>query len=164
MKAHLAAAVSPRPGEPHCDAVDRMPAALRPLVHEYGFSVVLAFLQKGIVRPKDIRHIMTAVWLGAREPGNRRAPGEHRGVKQAISALDRVLVAEGAGVPAIKVARALHHLGYVVMPYGHPTDEMVEASMATVANFDVTTTKRDKHLRRLTKALRAYADAMWGGE
>lgn len=164
MKAHIAAAVAPRKGENHCDAVDRMPAHLRPLVHEYGLSTVLAFLAKGITKPQDIRHLIGAVWVGAREPGNKAANDEHRGTHRSMVALDRVMIGLGGGVPAVKLARALYHLGYAVMPYSHPTAEMVAASMAAVTGFDPMLTKKDKHGRRLSAAMHAYAKAQWGEE
>lgn len=139
-----------------------MPAHLRPLVHEYGLSTVLAFLTKGITKPQDIRHLIQAVWVGAREPGNKQANGEHRGTHRSMVALDRAMVGLGGGVPAIKLARALYHLGYAVAPYNHPTDEMLRASMEAVTIHDPTLSKKDKHGRRLSAALSAYAKAQWG--
>lgn len=41
--------------------IDRMPADVRALVHEYGLSIVIAFMDLGIVKPKHIRHCVETV-------------------------------------------------------------------------------------------------------
>lgn len=43
------------------DAVDGLPVELRSLVHEYGYSVVRAFMDIGVRKPKHIRHLVETV-------------------------------------------------------------------------------------------------------
>ncbi len=51
--------------------VDAMAPDLRELMHEFGLSIVDAFLQHGVTRPKSIRHLINAVRNGSVEIGNR---------------------------------------------------------------------------------------------
>ena len=41
--------------------IDRLPAATRELVHDYGWSVVNAFLSIGVTKPKHIKHLVETV-------------------------------------------------------------------------------------------------------
>lgn len=41
--------------------IDDMPPDLRALVHEYGFYIVDNFMQCGVTRPRQIRHLVEAV-------------------------------------------------------------------------------------------------------
>ena len=43
------------------DLVDGMPPALRKLVHDYGLTVVGAFLQIGVTKPSQIKHLVEVV-------------------------------------------------------------------------------------------------------
>src|ERR1700761_3981407 len=70
--------------------VDLLPPALRDLVHEFGWSVVRNFLDCGVTDPRRIRHLVHTVWLGPREPGNKRAAGKQ--VSGSLAALDDFLV------------------------------------------------------------------------
>jgi len=40
------------------DAIDGMPPAIRELVHEYGFNVVKAFMDCGVTKAKQIKHLV----------------------------------------------------------------------------------------------------------
>lgn len=42
-------------------AIDAMPAALRALVHEYGYAVVKTLRDVGVEKPKHIRHVVETV-------------------------------------------------------------------------------------------------------
>lgn len=43
------------------DAIDRMPPALRELVHDYGLNVVKACTDLGITKPNQIKHLVETV-------------------------------------------------------------------------------------------------------
>ena len=43
------------------EMIDGMPPEVRALVHEYGLNVVYAFLQCGVTKPKQIRHLAETV-------------------------------------------------------------------------------------------------------
>lgn len=160
MSATQKSIFAPQMGEDRCSVVDRLPKALRGLVHEYGYSVVLAFHEAGVRDPNIIRHLIVSVWRGAREPGNKR-PGSISAAQRGLNALDVTLTALGAGVPAIAVARHLRDFGFTLAPIDGPSAAMLEASMATVTNHDVTVDKAGKHHRRLTAALRAADADLW---
>jgi hypothetical protein len=149
------------PDETNCDVVDRLPPLLRQAVGEYGFSVVMAFVQMGITDPKVMRHLVQAVRLGARERGNERpwAP-QHRRV---FNAIDTWLIANGAGFPAVALARGMREAGYIPVSL-NPSLEMTEASMAEVTVYDPRLSKMDKHFRRLQAALGAADKSLWGAQ
>lgn len=42
-------------------SIDAMPTELRQLVYEYGYAVVLAFLDCGVRKPRHIRHLVERV-------------------------------------------------------------------------------------------------------
>lgn len=52
-------------------AVDAMAPPLRSLVHEYGLTIVNAFLQCGVTKPRHIKHLVETVCRGSVEIGNR---------------------------------------------------------------------------------------------
>lgn len=56
------------------ERVDAMTPEMRALVHEYGLSIVDAFLDLGIKKPNQIRHIINTVHAGSVEIGNREPP------------------------------------------------------------------------------------------
>ena len=47
------------------ERVDAMPADLRACVHEYGLSIVDAFLHAGVKKPRHIRHIVNMIRGGS---------------------------------------------------------------------------------------------------
>ena len=149
----------PQGGTPY-DVVDRLPAAYRALVHEFGMSMVNDFVIAGVGDPKTIRRLIAVVRRGAREINNKRPP--NIATAPALNALDVVLTQMGAGIPGRAVAGALRDLDYLILPIS-PTKVMIAASMATVANHDVRVTKEGKHERRLQAALRAADREMWEG-
>lgn len=153
-------AIIKRPGEGQCDVVDRLPASLRHLVHEFGLSVVVAFVNAGVTHPAVIRRLVAAVRLGAREKGNERpwVPQPRR----VFNAIDTWLVANGAGFPAVALVRGMREAGYIPVAIS-PSLEMTEASMATVTFADAPVSKMEKHQRRLQAALTAADKALWGG-
>ncbi len=51
--------------------VDAMPPPLRALVHDHGLTIIQAFLDHGITRPRTIRHIIQVVQRGSYEIGDR---------------------------------------------------------------------------------------------
>ena len=124
-----AVATSPNPGQAPIEAVDNLPADVRQLVHEYGYSVVNKFFEAGVTAPPRIRELIRAVHLGAREPGNKRLGG-----KDATSGLDAWLITRGATFTAHMVVRALRDHGYTVIPTGATTlmQDVFESCAGTV--------------------------------
>lgn len=51
--------------------VDSMPADVRGVVHDFGLTVVDAFLQCGVTKAKHMRHLINTVRQGSVEIGNR---------------------------------------------------------------------------------------------
>ena len=51
------------------DRVDRMSRELRACVHEFGLTVVDAFMQCGVTNPRHIRHLVKTVHEGSVEIG-----------------------------------------------------------------------------------------------
>lgn len=43
------------------EMIDRYPAEIRALVHEYGWAVVNALIDVGVKKPKQIRHVVEVV-------------------------------------------------------------------------------------------------------
>lgn len=158
MNAISRGAMNPSPGEAPIDVVDRLPREVRALVHEYGYSVVYEFVAKGITKPATIRHLMTAITRGAGEPGNERADAPQ--ASRALNAFGRALAQNGVAVPPQRIVRTLRALGYTLIANA-PTRNMVDASMATVANHDVVVTKPEKHFRRLQAALAVADRDLW---
>lgn len=150
------------PGETRCDVVDRLPPALRALVHEYGASVVTSFVENGVRRPEVIRTLIRAVHVGAREPGNARPAAARLPGKGALAHLDAWLVAHGATFTAQMVVRAIRDSGFTVLPTMGPTQTMVQASEAAVSGGNVKCTRQEKHQRRLQAAMVAGDREAWG--
>lgn len=146
-----------KPHETKCDVVDRLPKALRELVHEYGLAIIQSFHDSGVREPKVIKRLVAIARLGAREPGNRH-PGNH----SRLTHLDDWLVSSGSHLCARQVVRVIREGGYTVLPMTGPTLEMTLASMATVSNGLVKCTKEEKHQRRLSAAMMAGDCALWG--
>lgn len=55
--------------------VDAMDPAVRACVHEYGLTIVQAFLDLGVRNPKHIRHLVDTVRGGSYEIGRREEKG-----------------------------------------------------------------------------------------
>ena len=133
------------------NVVDCMPPALRGCVHEFGKPIVDACLQVGVRDPRHIRELVTVIWDGARQQGQKAA--NYAGRSGAVQSIDWILIQNGAPIGAetlLHVLKAHHH---VVVPRD-PTNVMVDASMEAIAGMGVLT-KREKHRIRLTAAIRA---------
>lgn len=133
-----------------CSAIDGVSTDARALVHEFGYSVVRAFDEAGIRNPKIIRNLIYAVWIGAREPGNKPA-----------AASPQVFRALNAAWPHLQNAEGMHGflcgvLKYTVAPI-LPSRAMINASMAEMGRHAVVS-KEQKHRLRLQAALRAQAE------
>ena len=105
--------------------IDAMPKEIRELIHEYGLTVVQAFLDLGITKPSSIRHLIKTVLTGSMDPGT------------------------GIGGVGMVSGRTM-----CMVPI-EPTPAMIAASMATVANHDMIIDKEKKHLLRLRAAIKA---------
>ena len=53
------------------DKIDGMSPALRALVHEHGLTIVQAFLDHGLGKPRAIAHIIRCIRQGSYEIGDR---------------------------------------------------------------------------------------------
>ena len=51
--------------------IDAMSPEVRALIHEYGQTVVDAFIDCGVTNPRHIRHLVETVRRGSVEIGNR---------------------------------------------------------------------------------------------
>lgn len=158
----LKTAIVRRGNEDLIDTVDRLPRAVRHLVHEFGASVVFEFVAAGIVDPNRIRHLIKAVHLGPREPGNLVNRGAFS-TRRAFNIFDTWLVQHGAGFPAVALVRGMREMGFTPVGTTGPTKEMLAASMEAVTHKDERLTKADKHTRRLQAALKAADAALWAG-
>ena len=150
-----------RPDETPSEAVDRLPANVRELVHDYGFNVVTQFLNAGIKSPATIRLLIRTVHAGAREPGNQRPVGGRRNGKSVLAHIDTWLVQKGATFTAQMLVRLIRDGGFTVLPCS-PSKDMIEASMETVSGYDIRCTRQEKHQRRLCAALVAGDREAWG--
>jgi len=56
--------------------VDKMIPELRKCVHEYGLTIVDAFLDIGVFNPRHIRHIVNMVRTGSIDTGSRRSDSQ----------------------------------------------------------------------------------------
>lgn len=127
------------------DRVDSMNTSHRELVHEFGLSIVNAFIKHGITSPVVIREIMREVWGGARQAGQRVGT---------LGSLDSLLINSGSSLTASGLQWFLadnHH--FIVS--SEPSRAMIEASMSEVSGFSTRCTKEEKHRRRLRAAIRA---------
>ena len=111
----------------HMQTIDNLPEDWRALVHEHGFNVVMAMLDCGVKKAKHARHIINTV-------------------------LDELSPVRGSFSSQGTRTRAENTLALIPR---EPTEAMINASMATVASFEVSVTKYEKHRLRLRAALRA---------
>lgn len=130
------------------DVVDMLPAPLRSVVHEFGWSVVRAFLDSGVRNPATIRHLIHTVWLGAREPGNKRPLATNNILAQ----IDDVLVRSGSGISARALLRQLRAVNHTIT-VREPTQHMIAASIAALGSVPRVVTYEEKHRLRLRAAL-----------
>lgn len=139
------------------ETLDRAPPGLRDCVHEFGLSVVMAFVHCGITKPATIRHLVHVVHMGAREPGNKKNAGYsgHRGLDR----LDLMLMSYGTVPHARAIIGALRDCSLVPVPID-PTPRMVAASITALAGHPVVTYER-KHQLRLRAAIRAGGRECW---
>jgi len=105
--------------------IDALPKDIRELIHEFGLTVVQAFLDQKVTKAYAIRHLIEQVQRGSNEPGT------------------------GVGGVGMVSGRAM-----CVVPI-EPTPAMIAASMATVANHDMAVSKEEKHRLRLRAAIKA---------
>lgn len=125
---------------------DGMPAELRACVHDYGSAIVRALLRHGVTKPAHIREVVREIWDGARQPSQRLGHGS-----RTINMLDWILMQQGRDLSARTLLRVLYDHSFIVLPL-EPTPQMIEASVATIRNFDQRVTKTEKHRRRLRAA------------
>lgn len=125
---------------------DAMPHELKECVHEFGYTVVFTFMKWGITKPKAIREIVYAVWLGVNGGGGY---SQSDGVDGALDAL------LGKEIINSKALKNFLHAHSKVMVSVEPTRVMLEASMAEVSGHTIVCTKEEKHRRRLRAALRS---------
>lgn len=127
------------------EETDRLPADLRECVHEYGLPIVTVLMKHGIRRGAIVREIVREIWAGARQSSQRRAPS---------STLDWYFVQSGIDLNTATLLRLLEDQSLVIVPK-NASMQMVEASMRTVAGYDLRVTKQQKHKLRLDAALEA---------
>lgn len=141
------------------DAADALNPGLRQCVHEYGAPIVNACLQAGVRDPRRIHNLVREVWDGARQHGQRNYTG---GTPRNAMAdkIDWLLLQAGAEISAQTLVRILYGGAFVILPL-HPSERAVEASMATVSNFDRKVTKAEKHRLRLRAAQETEARKLW---
>jgi hypothetical protein len=127
------------------EVVDNYPPELRRCVQEFGYPIVSTCLQFGVSNPKHVRELVHEIWAGARQIDQVGGPE---------GTLDWVLLQAGVHISAARLESVLADFCLKIVPTT-PTNEMIEASLATVANFDQKITKTEKHRRRLMAALAA---------
>jgi len=110
--------------------IDALPAEMRQLVHDFGWTVVKAFRDAGVTKAKTIVHLIRCVNEGSVE-----------GKSRPMIFLD-------------EAPKALAGNGLAVVPI-EPTQEMIDASLAQVTGFNVIVSKPEKHRRRLRAAIEA---------
>ena len=139
-----------------CETVDKLSPQLRSIVHEYGLSVVRAYLECGVSSPKRIRHLIHQTYLGAREVSNRpRICGASRLLQQ----LDDILIKLGAGPSGKMLIRELWAADFVLIQH-QPSAMMIDASLSALDNVG-SVTKHRKHELRLISAINATVKSMW---
>lgn len=113
------------------ETVDSMPEDWRAVVHDYGLSIVTALRDCGVKEAKRARHIISVV-VNETSPfhGGFSSQGRHKA-----------------------------HDEQLVLVSREPSEAMIQASMDTVSNFDVTVTKHEKHRLRLRAAINAAIGA-----
>lgn len=140
------------------EEIDNLPPGLRDCVHEFGWSVVRAYMEHGISKPNVIRHLIHTAWNGPREPGNKRGH-ERGGGNRAIQALDTYLL-RADGVPhGRELVGLLRNSNIVLLPF-EPTDKMVLASIDALSKRG-TVTYENKHRIRLRAAMKAGVAEAW---
>jgi hypothetical protein len=147
--------------------IDAMPKELRALVHEHGLTVIQAFVDGGLTKPKSINHIIDTIRRGSGEIGPRESNIIHRKNSFAESTIDEILNALHAPPIAVQIINYLLRRGKVITPT-EPTEKMIQASMDAVnpvSEGGELLNKRDKHKRRLRAALKiAVIEQMTGDE
>ena len=138
--------------------IDNMPPALRECVHEYGYAIVSACLTAGVTRPSLIHNLVREIWAGARQPAQKQKGKAQRASVQDI--LDWVLIQANSEISAKTLVRLLWANNMAIVAR-EPTPWAIEASIATISNFDVRVTKREKHRRRLVAAILAESKNLW---
>ncbi len=133
------------------ERIDQYPPDLRELIHEFGEPIVTACRLAGIKEPRRIRQLVREIWEGARQPTQTRPT---------LGSLDWVLTQAGANISAKTLIRILRDNHHYLVPLD-PTKHMIEASMNTVAGFNMKITKREKHKLRLQAAIRAGVRHIW---
>lgn len=135
----------------HMAITDNMPGSLRACVHEFGFTIVHAYIEAGVKDPAKIRHLVQTTWAGARESAQKKY--RKSGV---LSTLDWLLMQSGSSITALTLWRVCFSAGWAIVPIT-PTNKMLDASMAEVSGFNITCTTREKHRLRLMAAIKAFA-------
>ena len=116
------------------EKIDALPPDWRALVHEYGWTIVDALQGCGVKKANQGRHVIEVV-------------------------LNETSAFRGGFSSQGERSRPDNHL--VLIPR-EPTQGMIEASTATVADFDMKITKHEKHRLRLKAALDAAVGAKRG--
>lgn len=141
------------------EATDVMPRDLRECVHEFGPQIVGCLRQAGISDAKTIRIVVNQIWLGARSEYNRQGASPDRS-SPVIDRLDWLLIQNSAQISARTLLQVLYHANMVIVPV-QPSPAMVEASMATVSQHNISVDKPTKHAMRLKAAIEAGARKLW---
>jgi hypothetical protein len=116
--------------------VDGLQPKMREVVHEYGMSIVKAFMDCGMTNPKQILHIIKTIREGSAEVGERNRSDDMKIEVQK------------------RYARYLTGGGLLVVPK-IPTPEMVACSINALSDAGVSNTHVDrerKHTIRLILA------------
>jgi len=112
--------------------IDALSPDIREIVHEEGWTIVKAFLDLGIKKAPQIKHLISTVRDGSSAYGNGT-----RGAKD---------------VPVL-IAELATRAPYLAIVEREPTQQMVEESMKTVAGMSEIVGKYEKHHRRLRAAI-----------
>lgn len=126
-------------------AVDALSPELRQCVHEFGYPIVHACLNAGVSSPRAIRVLVSEIWSGARQQGQK---------SDARNTLDWLLLQAGACISSKTLNRVLNENNLAIVPCS-PTRAMLDASMREVSGHSVRCTREEKHRRRLIAAIRA---------
>ena len=118
--------------------IDRLPADIRALVHEFNWTMIHPFLKAGIRDARQIRHLIRCVVHGAASHNGKNLP-PIRPLRLSADTEMELALREDLAVCEI-----------------NPSDQMVQASMDAVLPYVPGTpllTKREKHRIRLRAAL-----------
>lgn len=139
--------------------VDELTPDQRALVHQFGWGVVSAFLNLGVTKPRQIRHLIETVQRGSVETQERFPVGTV--LAPAAIRLQDVLKDLGVmGLSPSMLTQAIRRRGGVVVPMS-PPDYMVEASIEALHRpryADVRVSRWEKHKIRLSDALHKAAE------